>query len=124
MMKKLPTGGFEWSDNSLDNIMQTSDKSDVGYFVMVDMVYPGKLHDNHNDFPLAAEKLKVDAEMLSQYHLELGNKTSQLPKLLETLQSKQNYACHYSVLKLYCKQGLQVTKLHKALKFNQSDIMK
>ena len=40
MMKKLPTGGFEWSDISWDNIMQTSDEGVVGYFVMVDMVYP------------------------------------------------------------------------------------
>ena len=29
-MKKLPTGGFEWSDISLDKIMKTSDESDVG----------------------------------------------------------------------------------------------
>ena len=124
MMKKLPTGGFEWSDISLDKIMQTSDESDVGYFVMVDLNYPSSLHDCHNDFPLAAEKLKIDAEMLSQYQVELGNKTSHIPKLLETLQSKQNYACHYSVLKFYCQQGLQVTRLHKTLKFNQSDFMK
>ena len=88
MMKKLPTGGFEWSNISLDNIMQTSDESDVEYFVMVDMLYPGMSHDNHNDLLLAAEKLKVDAEMLSQYQLELGNKTSHIPKHLETLQSK------------------------------------
>ena len=124
MMKKLPTGGFEWSDISLDKIMQTFDESDVGYIVMVDLNYPSNLHDCHNDFPLAAEKLKNNAEMLSQYQVELGNKTSHIPKLLETLQSKQNYACHYSVLKFYCQQGLRVTRLHKTLTFNQSDFMK
>ena len=124
MMKTLPTGGFEWSNNSLDKIMQISDESDVGYFVMVDLNYPSNLHDCHNDFPLAAEKLKIDSEMLSQYQVELGNKTSHIPKLLETLQSKQNYVCHYSVLKFYCQLGLQVTRLHKTLKFNQSDFMK
>ena len=86
MMKKLPTDGFEWSDISLDKIMQTSDKSDVGYFVMVDLNYASNLHDCHNEFPLAAEKLKIDAEMLSQYQVELGNKTSHITKLLETLQ--------------------------------------
>ena len=124
MMKKLPTGGFEWSDISLEKIIETSDKSDIGYFVMIDLNYPSNLHDRHNDFPLAAEKLKIDAEMLSQYQEVLGNKTSHIPKLLETLQSKQKYVCHYSVLKFYCQQGLQVTRLHKTLKFNQSDFMK
>ena len=124
MMKKLPTGGFERSDIRLEKIMQTSDENDVGYFVMVDLNYPSNLHDCHNDFPLAAEKSAIDAEMLSQYQLELGNKTRHIPKLLKTFQSKQNYAYHYSVLKFYCKQGLQVTRLHKALKFNHSDFMK
>ena len=124
MMKKLPTGGLEWSDISLGKIIQTSDEIDVGYFVMVDLNYPSNLHGCHNDSPLAAEKLKIDAEMLSQYQVELGNKTSHITKLLETLQSKHNYACHYSVLKFYCQQGLQVIGLHKTLKFNQSDFMK
>ena len=68
--------------------------------------------------------LIIDAEMLSQYQVELRNKTSHIPKLLEKLQSKQNYVCRYSVLKFYCQQGLQVTRLHKTLKLNQSDFMK
>ena len=122
--KKLPTGEFEWSDISLDKIMQTSDESAVGYFVMVDPGYPSNLHDCQKDFPLAAEKLTIDAEMLSQYQVQLGNKTSHIPKFLETPQSEQNYAFHYSVLKFYCQQGLQVTRLHKTLKFNRSDFMK
>ena len=67
MMKKLPTGGFEWTDISLDKVKQTPQKRDVRYIVMVDLNYPDNLHDCHNDFPLAAEKLKIDAEKLSQY---------------------------------------------------------
>ena len=66
----------------------------------------------------------VNTFAINSYQLELGNKTSQIPKPLETLQSKQNYVCNYSVLMFYCKQGLLVTKLHKALKFNQSEFLK
>ena len=95
--------------------MQTSEESDAGCFVMVDLNYPSKLHDCHNDFPLAAEKLTIENDMLSQYQLDLGNKTSHIPMLLETVQSKQNCVCHYSGLKFYFQQGLQVRKLHKAL---------
>ena len=73
---------------------------------MVNMVYPGMLHNSHNDFfSLAAEKLNFDADMLSQYQLELGNQTNHIPKFLETLRLKQILVCHYSVLKFYCKQG-------------------
>ena len=91
---------------------------------MVDLNYPSNLHDCHNDVLLAAEKSAIDAEMLSQYQLELGNKTSHIPKLLVTFQSKKNYACYYTILKFFCEQGLQVTKLHETLSFNQSDVMK
>ena len=78
----------------------------------------------HKDFPQAAEMFKIDVEMLSQYQLELGSKTSQIPETPKTLQSKQNDVCYYSVLKFSCQEELQVTKLHKALNFNRSDSMK
>ena len=79
----MSIGGFQWSDISLVKIMQTSEESDFGYFVVVDLNYPSNLHGCHNDFPLAAEKLTIDAEMLSQYQVELGNRTSPIPKLLK-----------------------------------------
>ena len=97
MEKYLPIAGFEWPDISLDKFMQTSEEIDVEYFVMVDLNNPNYLHDSQIGFPLAAEKIKKDVHMLSQYQLELGNKTSQIPKLLKTLQIKQNFFCHYSV---------------------------
>ena len=103
---------------------QASDVGDVGYFVMVDLNYPSSLHDCRKDHPLAAEQLKNDAEMIFQYQKELGNKTSHIPKLLETLQPKQDYVCHYSVLKFFYQQGLQVTNLNKTLKFSHSDFLK
>ena len=67
----------------------TSEENDVGYFVMVDLNHPNNLHDSHKDFPLAAAKFKIDSEMLLQYQLDLGNRTSQIPKLLETIQSNK-----------------------------------
>ena len=68
--------------------------------------------------------LKSQQSMLRCYQLELGNKTSHIPKLLVTFQSKKNYACHYSILKFFCEQRLQATKLQETLSFNQSDVMK
>ena len=37
--------------------MSISDKSPIGYFLEVDLEYPEELHELHNDFPLAPEKL-------------------------------------------------------------------
>ena len=47
--------------------MSVNKKSDVGYFLEVDLEYPNKLHELHNNFPLAPEKLAVSNDMLSTY---------------------------------------------------------
>ena len=124
MMKKHPVGGFQWSDDTLNEILSAPDDNDFGYFVMVDLEYPTSLHDSHNDFPLAAEKMLIEEDMLSSYQKTLGSRPSSVRKLLETLHDKREYVCHYSVLKFYQQKGLKITKLHRALKFKQSNFMK
>ena len=41
--------------------------SEIGYFFKVDLEYPDELHELHNDYPLAPEKLAVSSDMLSKY---------------------------------------------------------
>ena len=47
--------------------MSISDKSPIGYILEVHLKYPDKLHELHNDFPLAPEKFAVSNNMLSNY---------------------------------------------------------
>ena len=47
--------------------MSISEKSPIGYFLEVDLEYPDELHELHNDYPLAPEKLAVSSNMLSKY---------------------------------------------------------
>ena len=44
--------------------MSVSEKSLVGHFLEVDLKYPDELHELHNDYPLAREKLAVSSDML------------------------------------------------------------
>ena len=46
-------------------LVQKTDKK--GMILEVDLEYPKELHELHNDYPLAAEKIKVTKEMLSPY---------------------------------------------------------
>ena len=52
MSEYLPYGEFQWL-NSVDelDVMSINEKSDVGYILEVDLEYPDKLHELHNDYP-------------------------------------------------------------------------
>ena len=72
MSEYLPYGSFKWLKN-IDkfDIMSINDKTPIGYFLEVDLEYRDELHELHNDFTLAPEKLAVSSDMLSKYCTKL-----------------------------------------------------
>ena len=100
----------------------------MGYFLEVDLEYPDELNELHNDYPLAPEKLVVSSDMLSKYCKEIADKyeikVGDVKKLIPNLGNKTNYVVHYRNLQLYLSLGMKLTKIHRVLKFKQSDWMK
>ena len=45
-----------------------------GIFFEVDLEYPDELHELHNDYPLAPEKLAVSSDMMPKYCKEIADK--------------------------------------------------
>ena len=75
MSEYLPYGGFKWLKNVDEfDVMSISEKSPIGYFLKVDIEYPDELHELHNDYPLAPEKLAVSSDMLSNYCKKIADK--------------------------------------------------
>ena len=71
----LPYGEFKWvkvNNESVNKILNKSDNSLHGYFLEVDLECPENLHDIHNGFPMAPEKIKIKDEMLSPIQLEMN----------------------------------------------------
>ena len=130
MSQCLPYGGFKWvktTNETVNRILNKKDNSLHGYFLEVDLDYPENLHEEHSDYPMAPEKIKIKTEWLSPYSLENANKfdikTGNINKLAPNLMPKNNYVAHYRNLK-YLSQRLILKKVHKILEFKQSAWMK
>ena len=105
-----------------------SENISIGFILEIDLEYPSELHDMHNDYPLAPEKLEISQNMLSNYCFNIadkyGIKSGGFNKFVPNLGNKSKYVVHYKNLQLYLSLGLKLTKVHKILKFKQSDWLK
>ena len=103
MSRPLPTHGFRWMSNKdLRNWKNTP------CILEVDLEYPTHLHDLHNDYPLAPERIVVN----------------KVEKLIPNLNNKVKYVVHRETLKLYQSLGLKVTKIHRGITFEESAWLK
>lgn len=130
-MQKLPSGEFRWLEE--DEISQFDLKNldlegDYGYILECDLSYPKKLHDLHQNLPLAPEVLEVNYDSLSPYAkkalLESDGQTKYRDvKLMATFQKRLNYVVHCKNLKLYTDLGMKLKKIHRVLKFRQTELI-
>ena len=131
MSQYLPTGNFRWMTEkqiSKLNVARYNENSEKGLILEVDLEYPKELHNLHNDYPLAAERVCVNKNMLSDYCKKIATKynisTGLVHKLIPTLSNKEKYVLHYRNLQIYIDLGLKLKKIHRVLEFDQSPWLK
>ena len=129
MSQYLPYSGFKWLKNVGEfDMMSINEESLIGYSLEVDLKYPDKLHELHNDYPIAPEKLVVSSDILSNYCKKIADKyeikVGDVRKLIPNFGNKTNYVVHYRNLQLCLSLGMKLTIIHRVLKFKQSDWMK
>ena len=112
MSQNLPVNNFECIEDSSqyneDFIINYNEESDEGYFLEVDVQYPEKLHELHNDLPFLPER----------------NKIEKFEKLAANLHDKTKYVIHITNLKQALNHGLALKKLHRIIKFKQKTRLK
>ena len=68
MSQYLPTGDFRILDGEEAEDLDSEtlgDEADDGYIYEVDLHYPTKLHEQHDDYPLAPESIIINSSMYS-----------------------------------------------------------
>lgn len=99
-----------------------------GYLLEISCNYPEKLHEAHDNMPFLVERMKVDETMVSDYQKnlidDLGNKQCfKTEKLVSHLGPRKNYIAHICVIKQALEAGLELTAVHRGVKFSQSNFM-
>ena len=79
-----------------------------GNVLEVDVEYPKRLHNQHNELPFLPEKMKL----------------GKVEKLVCNLYDKCMYPIHIKALKQAMEQGLILKKVHRAILFKQSAWLK
>ena len=116
MSQQLPTDGFKWMRNiTKEKVMEILEKANhsmlnmgrKGYIFDVDLEYPSHLWEDHNDYPLAPEKMIVNG----------------VEKLICHFKPRKNYVVHYRNLRQYLEMGMRITAVHRGISFYQSSWM-
>ena len=131
MSQYLPCSGFKWLNQKETYkfyVNSIGENSSNEYILEDDLEYPDALHELHNDYPLASEKLKITYYMLSNYCSSISNeydiKIGGVNKLVPNLDNKSKYVLQYRNLQLYLSLGMKLVTVHRVLKFKKPDWLK
>ena len=81
----------------------------VRFIILLKLIYPDELHHKHNDYPFCPERVECK---------------NGVEKLIPNLRDKTKYIIHYKNLIQCLKAGMKLKKIHRGIKFIESDWMK
>ena len=72
MSEPIPYDEIEFDrDIKLEDILNTPDESDIGYFIEVDLKYPDNKKEKTKHFPFAPVNKKINPDDFSDYMIEI-----------------------------------------------------
>ena len=107
--------------NWLEEILNTPDDSEIGYFLEVDLKYPDNIKQKTKYFPFCPENKKIDPNKYNEYMNTIKPENyTKSKKLICDWTDKKKYLIHYRMLKFYVRHGMIVEKVHEIISFKQS----
>ena len=107
--------------NKLEEILNTPDNSDIGYFIEVDLNYPDNIKEKTKIFPFCPENKKFNPDKYIDYMNKIKSKNyTKSKKLICDWTDKKKYLIFYRMFKFHVRHGMVVEKFHEIFSFKQS----
>ena len=122
MSQPLLYDEFKFNQNvELEDILNTPDDSDIGYFIEVDLKNLDRIKEKTKNFSFGPVNKKINPDNFSDYMKEIKTDTyTQIKKLICDWSDKKNYLVYYRMLKFYVRHGMIIDKMHNIISFKQS----
>ena len=122
MSQPLPYDEIKFDNNvKLEDILNSPDDSNIGYFIEVDLIYPNNIIEKRKHFPFAPVNKNINPDKFKDYMKEIKPNTYiQTKKLICDWSDKKSCLVHYWILKFYLRHGMIVDKVHNIISFGQS----
>ena len=127
MLFHLPTGNFQIYENNsiteffINKVLKTHDCSNIGYVLIVDLIYPDNIKYKSKNFPFCPENKTINPDNYTEYMKEHEPKPHRpTNKLICDQTNKEYYIVHYRNLKFYLRMGMIIKKVHRIVSFDQS----
>ena len=115
---------FQQDEIDVLKFQELSVDAEEVYIFEVNLHYQTRVHNPHDDYPLAPMSLLMDRDMYSSTHQAVFPESAPQRKLTPSLWDKVLEVVHYRTLKLYLQLDHVVTKVHRVLRFKQSAWLK
>ena len=122
MSQPLPYNEIEFDKNvKLEEILNTLDDNDIGYFIEVDLTYPDNIKEKTKNYPFAPENNIIHKDKCKYYMKNIKpKKFTKAKKVICDWSDKKNYLVHFRMLNYYVRHGMIVDKVHEIISFKQS----
>ena len=122
MSQRLPYDEIKFEkDICLEEIINTPDDNEIGYFLEVDLKYPDNIKEKTKHFPFCPENKKINPNKYNEYMKSIKPENyTKSKKLICDWTDKKKYLIHYRMLKFYVRHGMIVEENHEIISFKQS----
>ena len=105
----------------LDEILNTQDDADIGYFVEVNLKHPDDIKEKTKNFPFCPENKKSNPDKCNDYMKKKKPKNyTKSKKLICDWTDKKKYLIHYRMLNFFVRHAMIVEKIYEIISFKQS----